>query len=199
MINAYAVGKSVYLRAPTSEDADGRWYEWFSDPDTTQYLGERYWPNTRERQKEFVAGLQRSTGSLVLSVVDKDTEQHIGVCSLGAISWVHRYADIAVVIGETKFQNGQVALEVVSLLLKTAFMRLNLRTVKGGYMASNRLTGSILKIFDFEEIGRYKELCFFKGEYVDLVCAQLTREKWLQRNGEKAPSPDHEIAPADPR
>ena len=185
MTNPYAIGRRVYLRAPTAEDAAGRWHEWFSDPETTQYMSDRYWPNTPERQKEFLDGLQRSQASLVLSILEKDTNELIGVCSLGAINWVHRYADFAVVIGERKYRNGQIALEVVSLLLETAFLRLNLLNVKGGFMESNGLTEAILKIFGFDVIGRFKGLCFHKGTYVDLVCVQLNRETWLRRNRER--------------
>lgn len=185
MNNPYAIGKCIYLRAPTIADVEGLWHEWFSDPETTQYLIDRYWPNTVESQKEFFESIKNSQSRLVLSIVDKETDEHIGVCNLNAINWVHRFADIALVIGSKEYRNGQVALETVSLLLKIAFLRLNLLNVKGGFLASNPLTELIIKIFDFEIAGRYKNLCSYQGDCVDLVQVQLSREKWYDRNPPK--------------
>ncbi len=53
MKNPYSIGKQIYLRAPEREDLEGNWYEWLSDPEITQYLGDRSWPNNKEKQKEF--------------------------------------------------------------------------------------------------------------------------------------------------
>lgn len=185
MNNPYAIGKLIYLRAPTVEDVEGRWYQWFSDPETTQYLNDRFWPNTIKSQKEFFEGIQNSQNRLVLSIIDKKNDEHIGVCNLNSINWVHRYADIALVIGEIKYRNGQIALETFSLLLEIAFLRLNLLNLKGSFLASNPLTELIVKIFGFEIIGKYKNLYYYKGNYVDSVHVQLCREKWLDRNPKK--------------
>lgn len=185
MYNPYSIGKTIYLRAPTLQDAEGRWHEWFSDPETTQYLGDRFWPNTIEGQKEFYQSVNEAKSRLVLSIVDIKTDEHIGVCNLSAINWVHRYADIALVIGEKKYRNGQTAIETVSLLLEIAFLRLNLLNVKGGYLASNPYSSLLVKIFNFEIVGRNKDLIYFKGRYADLIHIQLHRDKWLERNPNK--------------
>ena len=52
---SYAIGKSIYLRAPSADDIEGNWYQWFSDPKVTQYLGDRYWPNSIESQSAFLS------------------------------------------------------------------------------------------------------------------------------------------------
>lgn len=183
MYNPYAVGKRVYLRHPTEEDVQGRWHEWLSDEKTTRWLGARTWPNSREAQQEFYEATKRSRERLVLSIVDIETDQHVGVCSLSGIDWIHRYADLAVVIGEPTFRSGPCVADVMALLLKIAFLRLNLRIVKGGYMSSNLATEAILKVFRFEEVGRYKALYWSDGAHVDSVLVMLDRETWMRRNG----------------
>lgn len=185
MYNPYAVGRAIYLRAPNKADADGAWHTWFSDPETTQYLSDRYWPNTIDLQKDFFDSIQHDKSRLVLSILDKETDIHLGVCSLGSISWVHRYADIALIIGEKQFRNGQVAIEAISLLLEIAFLRLNLRNVKGSYIGSNPATEMLMKLFDFDISGRNIGLLNFRGKYVDSINVQLSRDKWLERNGSK--------------
>lgn len=183
MYNPYAVGSLVYLRHPTLADAEGVWHEWLSDEETTRWLGLRHWPNSVERQREFYESCKRGEERLVLSIIDMETDKHIGVCNLSSINWVHRYCDLAVVIGEQSFRKGPHMLEAVSLLLRIAFLRLNMRIIKSSYAASNEASQAIHDVFRFREVGRLEGLLWDRGRYVDNVIAMLRREDWMRRNG----------------
>lgn len=184
MINPYAAGKKIYLRAPeTSDVMTSSWYTWFSDPEVTKYLGDsRYWPNTREAQIQFYESSKDSTNRLVLLICDKDSDELIGVCNLSEINWVHRHTLVALVIGEEKYRNGSVAMETLSLLLDIAFNRLNLKNVRATHISTNPYTPVLCKLFGFKEVGRYENLLYHFGEYVDLVHHQLSRSDWRDRN-----------------
>jgi len=182
MKNPYAIGKSVYLRAPDPEDINGNWYQWFSDPEVTQYLGDRYWPNTRELQADFFESIKNSRERLVLCICLSETDEHIGVCNLSAINWVHRHADIALIIGEKKYRNGLVAVETMSLLLNIAFNRLNLQNIRASHIATNPSTSVLLKIFGFREAGRLNKFSYFNGDYFDSIFSQISRADWANRN-----------------
>ena len=184
MLNPYAVGKCIYLRAPSSEDAsNSSWYEWFSHPEVTRYLGEsRFWPNSKESQIAFYDSIKNSDDRLVLMICDKESDELIGVCNLSEINWVHRHADLALVIGEEKYRNGTVAIETMSLLLDIAFNRLNLRNLKAGHISTNPMTPILCKLCGFKEVGRFENLAYYYGEYVDTVFYQLSRDAWLVRN-----------------
>jgi RimJ/RimL family protein N-acetyltransferase len=183
MYNPYVVGKYVYLRHPTEEDVYGKWHEWFSDEETTKYLIERFWPNSKEEQYNFYQSIISGKNRLVLSIIEIESDKHIGVCNLSSINWVHRFCDIAIVMGERKYRKGSHAFESLALLLKIAFLRLNLRIVKGGYVASNKATKQLVKIFRFQEIGKFTNLCWINGRYEDLICVMLHRDDWLKRTG----------------
>jgi ribosomal-protein-alanine N-acetyltransferase len=185
MINPYAIGKKVYLRAPVEEDVVGDWYQWLSDPETTAFLGERWWPNTIDSQRSFFNSIKDNKDRLVLAVCDINTDHHIGVCNLSSISWVHRYADVALIIGNKEYRNGVYAIETLSLLLQIAFERLNLLNLKSAHMSSNPYTPLLEKMFGFTEVGRLSEFMSFKGGYVDLVITQLKRHDWEKRNDRK--------------
>jgi ribosomal-protein-alanine N-acetyltransferase len=182
MDNPYAIGRTVYLRAPKAADVGGRWYQWFSDPELTQYLGDRFWPNTAEAQAVFYESTRDSRERLVLAVCASETDEHIGVCSLSSINWVHRHADIAFVIGEKAFRNGAVAVEVMSLLLDIAFNRLNLINLRSVHMSSNPHTPLLERMFGFRVRGRLEQFYFCRGEYADAVYSQLSRADWAERN-----------------
>jgi len=181
MHNPYSIGNSLYLRAPTQEDAEGSWYEWFSDEVTTHFLVDRFWPNTASSQKKFFESLDSDKSKLVLSIVDIETNKHIGICSFSQINWAHQYADFALVIGEKQFRTGQTAIETIDLLLAIGFDRLNLRNIKGSYVSINQLTCEISKLFNFKVVGKNENLLNYAGKYVDLIHIQLNRKQWLRR------------------
>jgi RimJ/RimL family protein N-acetyltransferase len=181
MYNAYMVGKHVYLRHPTEEDALGKWHEWFSDEQTTKYLADRFWPNTKEAQLEFLKSLN-DRSRLALSVVTKEKDKHIGIVSLSSINWVHRYADVAIVIGEKDYHKGAYSMEAFGLILKIAFLRLNLKTVKSAYASSNKASSTLHRIFKFQKVGIYEKLLFVDGHDDGLVVEKLDCETWLKRN-----------------
>ena len=182
MKNPYAVGNTIYLRAPIREDVEGDWYQWFSDPQTTQFLVDRYWPNTVESQIEFYESTKKSKERLVLSVCLIDNDEHVGVCNLSFINWVHRHADVAFVVGNEKHGSGAIGVEIMTLLLEIAFHRLNLVNLRTSHMVTHPYTPLIEKMFGFKQVGRYKEFCLYKGEYVDMIFSQLSRKDWEARN-----------------
>lgn len=184
MKNPYSVGKSIYLRAPERDDLDGKWYEWLSDPEISQYLADRTWPNNKEKQKDFFESFNNKSFSerLVLAICLKENNKHIGICNLSSINYIHRYADIAFIVGDKKYRNGQIAIETLSLLIEIAFKRLNLLNLKSVHMSSNPHTPLLEKLFGFKEIGKYEKLYNYKGEYVDCIHSQLSRKDWENRN-----------------
>jgi len=182
MINPYEKGKTIYLRTPSKDDISKSWYQWFSDSETTEFLADRWWPNSVEAQESFYEHMITNKSSLVLSVCDIKTDAHIGVCSLGSINWVHRNADIALVIGDKKFKNGMVAVETMSLLIKIAFKRLNLLNLRSVYVESHPHTPNLMKLFKFKKVGILKEYFFHNKEYVDMIIAQLQRTDWHKIN-----------------
>ena len=185
MYNPYRTGKFIYLRHPTEEDARGKWHEWFSDEETTKYLSDRFWPNSKEAQVEFYYSLLKNRNCIVLSVVKKIKDEHIGVVSLNKINWIHRYADISIVIGEKEYRTSPYATEAFALLIKIAFLQLNLLNLKSAYAKSNKGSEALHKLFKFKKVGNYQKLLCIDGKYDDLVLETLDRESWIKRNSLK--------------
>jgi RimJ/RimL family protein N-acetyltransferase len=182
MYNPYMIGKFIYLRHPTEDDVHGKWHEWMSDPETGKYLGDQNWPNSKENQIEFYKSVLSDRSRMVLSIIDIHTDKHIGVCNLSSINWVHRYCDEALIIGEKEYRKGSIAFEANSLLLKIAFLRLNLRIVKGNCAESNQFSRQLLKVLGFEELGKIEKLVWIDGKYENAIYVVLYRDVWMKRN-----------------
>jgi RimJ/RimL family protein N-acetyltransferase len=180
--NPYMVSKQIYLRHPTEEDVQGSWHEWFSDEEITKFMGDRSWPNSKEAQLEFYKSLIDSRDRLALSIVAKSNDKHIGVISLSGINWVHRYADIALAIGERECRKGPLAAEAFALMLRAAFLRLNLLNVKSSYCSSNINSEALHRLFKFKRVGKYENLLSIDGQFENVIIEILDRESWLKRN-----------------
>lgn len=178
MINPYIAGEHVYLRHPTEEDVSGRWYEWFSDEETTKYLVDRYWPNSIEAQLELFKSLTRDNNRLVLSIVDRSKDVHIGVLGLSSINWIHRYAEGSIIIGEDSYRKMPYTTETTDLMHKITFLRLNLLNLKSAYASSNEGAEALQQLFKYTKVGVYKKLLLIDGHADDLIVGVLNRGSW---------------------
>lgn len=181
MKNPYEIGESIYLRSLEAEDIEGPWYEWFSDYELTKFLGDRFLPNSKKKQADFFNSINDHS-SIIFAIIDKETDKHIGVCSLSGVNWFHRYSDIALIMGSKEPQHKVVAIEAMRLLLNIAFVRLKLLNLRASYAVTNLPSATLLSLFRFEKVGLYKNLCYFDGKYTDVGLSQLTRSDWLVRN-----------------
>ncbi len=186
MYNPYSAGEIVYLRHPTIEDVEGSWHEWLSDEELTRWFAERNFPNSKEAQLEFFKSNSNPNLSnrILLSIVDKEKDIHIGVCSLSRINWVHRSCDLAFIIGNKDYQKGPFMMESFTLLIRIAFLRLNLRIIKSHYSLDNKHSVLIHKLFKFVEVGSIPNYYYDPktGSYTDELISILNRENWMKEN-----------------
>jgi RimJ/RimL family protein N-acetyltransferase len=178
MINPYAIGKLCYLRIPEESDADSGWYEWFSDPEVTKYLTDRYWPNSKEAQLDFVKKLAYDKSRLVLLVCNLKTDSPIGVVSLGQVNLVHRYAGFSFVVPPSINSDSRVTFEASALLLNLAFYKLNLLNIKTFTVSDNHASINMQKLLGFEPIGEFSNIYNIGGKLTNEICMQLKIENW---------------------
>ena len=74
MKNSFAMGNKIYLRPASLSDAKGNWYKWLNDRETTKYLTERFWPNTKELQIQFVKSSVSEKNRLIFSICLKNND-----------------------------------------------------------------------------------------------------------------------------
>ena len=180
MKNSFATGNKIYLRPASLSDAKGNWYKWMNDRETTKYLAERFWPNTKKLQVQFVKNNLSAENRLIFSICLKKNDKHIGQCALSYINWVHRYADLSLLIGEKKYRKGNIALESLNLLLGIAFERFNLLHVKS--CETNPVLDKFHIFLGFKKVGAFKNLLFIDNKYSDIKLYCLSRKDWLLKN-----------------
>lgn len=174
------MGSKIYLRPASVKDAKGDWYKWLNDREVSRFLIDRFWPNTKEKQLDFVKNSLRSNNDrLIFSICLKKNDKHIGQCSLSSINWVHRYADIAILIGEKRFRKSLISLEAYRLLLEIAFDRFNLNNIKSAMV--NPGVEKIHQLLGFKLVGTYKDFLLIDNKKCSIKLYSMNKLTWNKK------------------
>jgi RimJ/RimL family protein N-acetyltransferase len=139
-----------------------------NDPEVTRYMGWRAFPSTRQAILEYVQR-PRANESLFLAVVEKHSNRHIGNLHLGPIDWVHRRAELAMMLGEKDAWGKGYMTEAFELIIDHAFNVLNLHKLKAGTEVENRGAVRLFQKTRWIEEGRLRCETFREGAWRDLI------------------------------
>ena len=162
-------GDRIYLREVRVSDVNENYYRWMNDPEVTKYTESRFYPASKEALEEYVKEKQKDKDSIFLAIIFKEDHQHIGNIKLGPINWIHRLADIGIIIGEKSYWGKGYASEAISLLAEYAFRILNLHKLTAGCYEQNQGAVKAFQQAGFEIEGIRKKHGFLKGEYADSI------------------------------
>lgn len=173
-------GKRICLREVRPSDVNERYYRWMNDPEITRFLESRFAPNAIENLRDYVAGKLEDRDNIFLAIVLKEEDRHIGNIKLGPIQWIHRLADIGLLIGEKDCWGKGYATEAIQLVSHYAFNVLNLHKVAAGCYGPNEGSARAFRKAGFVVEGVRKEQFYANGSYVDDILLGLIRPDWNQ-------------------
>jgi len=169
-------GERIYLREIRPDDVNDNYHRWMNDPEVTRYLVSRFLPNDMDSLREYVHQKLKDRNNVFLAVVRRDTDQHIGNIKLGPIEWIHRLADVGVLIGDKDCWGQGYATEAIGLVVGLAFRELNLHKLTAGYYLANKRSEKAFRNNGFIVEGVRVKHRFCEGTYVDTVIIGLLNE-----------------------
>ena len=169
MRTAFKTGKHIYLREVRLSDVNENYYCWMNDPEVTNYTESRFYPVSKEALEEYVKEKQKGNDNIFLAIIYKENQKHIGNIKLGPINWIHRLADIGIIIGEKDYWGKGCATEAIRLISNYAFNTLNLHKLTAGCYKGNAASGKAFEKAGFIEEGMRKAHLFNDGKYQDLL------------------------------
>ena len=178
---AYIVGKSICLRPLCKKDINKRYLSWLNDTEVTRWSVAGTFPYTRKDLEYFYERMRSSKNDIILAVIAKQKNVHIGNVKLGNINWVHRFADFGIIIGEKKYWGKGYGQEACNLLLEYAFNRLNLNKIVLGVYGNHKAAIKVYQKVGFKIEGRLEKMLHLRGAYVDRIIMGLLRENYTKR------------------
>jgi RimJ/RimL family protein N-acetyltransferase len=169
MYHPFLIGELVYLRGLEEQDLDGPYFQWFNDQENDVFTSHAMFPNTPEKMRSFFDNVKQYRNDIVLAIVEKNTDRHIGNVALHKINWINRNAEFAIIIGDKKAQSKGFATEAGRLMIKYAFEKLNLHRLGLGVHEDNKAAIRVYEKLGFEVEGRFKDHFLRNGKYSDTI------------------------------
>ncbi len=164
---------NIKLKLLTPDDVTPEYLEWLSDPDINQYLESRWSSYTLEDLRNYVKSVNNSNNFL-FGIFLQDSK-HIGNVKLGNINWIHRYADIGIIIGDKSCWGKGYGTKAIELATEYAFTELNLKHIMAGIYANNIASYKAFLKAGYREVGRFTQRRFYKGNYVDEIIMEKVK------------------------
>jgi RimJ/RimL family protein N-acetyltransferase len=133
--NPFIVGERIYLR-PLEPAQDNHLYAtWLNDQDIRRYFS--VYPTSDTRGKERIDNLYKSFGHIIFGVVQKSDNRLIGLVGLKDINMLNQTAEFYVIVGDRSIWGKGYGTEATKLMLRYAFLELNLNRVQTQDMEEN--------------------------------------------------------------
>ncbi len=167
------------LRAITRTDLP-LFVAWMNDPEVHQYIT-TIWPLSIEDEEEWFTRqrqLPLEQRPLTFEVREGDDWRPIGNMALIHIAWRHRWAELAVAIGEKAYWGQGYGTEALQALVGIAFEILNLQRVQLEVYDFNRRAQRAYEKVGFRLEGRRRRAIYYRGAYHDSLMMAVLREEW---------------------
>lgn len=171
-------GERMYLRALEPKDAEGPYPWWLNDPEVCLFNSHGRWPYSPAKAVEYINAVAESRSELVLAMVLREGDRHIGNISLQNIDWIDRSAEFAILLGDRDAWGNGYSKEASFLICRHGFQELNLWRIYCGTSIKNIAMQHLAAYLGMEMEGRRRQAIFKHGEYCDIVEYGVLREEF---------------------
>jgi diamine N-acetyltransferase len=179
-------GRKIKLVAVSTEYL--HYYKrWINDPEVADFLGTVGFPFNLKEERQWVEKNIASNDSAAHFTILTKKGKPIGNISLMEIEYVHRNAQLGIMIGEKAYWNRGYGTDAIEALLGFAFETLGLHKVELRLNVSNKRALTCYKNCGFKLEGRKREQTFHRGEYCDELIMSTLKSEWERSKKKRKP------------
>jgi RimJ/RimL family protein N-acetyltransferase len=184
-MNDIFTGNLVRLSAYDPEELSKALPRWYRNSEYSRLLSSSLMPMPSPRsavrwiEKEV---LEFSPASYFFSIRTLTDDRLIGDLALDVIDWSGRDAFVGLGIGETGYWSKGYGTDVMNILLRFAFMEINLRRVTLTVFEYNPRAIRSYEKAGFQHEGRERQVLNREGRRWDILFMGILREEWMERN-----------------
>lgn len=172
-------GERVALTPLGRADASPDYLAWLNDQEVLRYRAPKAFPTTMRELEAWIDALPER-GDLVLAIRPRDDDRHIGNIALNSIQWVHRSAELSVMIGAKDVWGEGYGGEAIALLTDHAFDRMGLHRVWAE--SPNPAFNTAVARLGWIEEGAKRDAFLLDGSFVDIACWSILDNEWRDRS-----------------
>ncbi|MBL8022469.1 MAG: GNAT family N-acetyltransferase [Leptospirales bacterium] len=177
----FLTGERLILRILDVSDCEGSYPEWLNDPEVSKFNSHHVLPYDREAAKDYVAGLRNRRDALVLAIVSRSDNVHIGNIALDRINLLHGTAELTIMIGSKPHWNKGLSKEAASLLCRHGFESLNLHRIECATRADNQGMRKLAEYLGMRQEGNRRQAVLKEGTRHDLVEYGVLRDEFYAK------------------
>jgi ribosomal-protein-alanine N-acetyltransferase len=160
-------GNGIFLRELRFSDLTGPWYSWLNDSEVTIFQNKGIFPNSIEKQTQYFESLINNNHDIVLAIIEEESNKHIGCVGLHKIDWVHRSAELGIVIGDREVWGKKYGKQAWNLIAEYAFNKLNLHRIFAIIIEGNIASQKSAEAAGFIQEGKLRDYLFKDGKYLN--------------------------------
>ena len=178
MKKEFLSGTTIYLRAIEVSDLNENYRGWFNDEQVCQFNSHHRFPYYKQNLEDYFQNVIKGKNNLVLAIIDKTSDKHIGNIALQNINLIDRSAELAVIIGDKDYWKRGIGKEACRLLLNHGFKSLNLGRIYCGTSKENVGMQELAKKLGFKKEGVARAAIFKNGKYFDVFNYGLLKDEY---------------------
>ena len=170
-------GERCYL-SPIDPDDAPAFAAWVNDPEVTAgvQLTRRVINAARERD----ALAEMAARPYHFAIVAQEGDALLGICGIDEVSAVDRTGEIGIMIGDKRFWDRGFGAEAVRLLLRFAFLTLNLNNIRLTAHSFNKRAIRCYEKVGFEQCGYWPDSWYHDGALHGTVTMYLLRSDFAE-------------------
>ena len=151
---------------------------WFSDPEVRKFLMLNRPISMAEEERWFES--QLTDPSTELFAIETAEGVHIGNIGLHNIDWLHRRAELGIVIGEREFWSQGYGSDAIRTLLAFAFREMNLHRIRLRVFEDNTRAMKAYEKCGFQREGCLRQAVYRQGRYCDEFIMGILSHEFAQ-------------------
>jgi ribosomal-protein-alanine N-acetyltransferase len=163
------------LRGLEPFDATEEYLRWLNDPEVLRYRGPKAFPTTMAGLVRYLERIDER-GDLMLAICLKESGRHIGNITLNSILWVHRSAELSMMIGARDQWGKKYAKEAIHGVCCHGFGNMGLRRIWAE--SPNPAFNAAVRAVGFTHEGTKRKAFLLDGQSVDIGCWGLLKEEF---------------------
>ena len=181
MKTKFLKSEHIFLKPLSINDDLCEYESWLNDQETTRFMGSGKFPISSDSLKDYITRMNNSTNDFLLGIFLCENKKHIGNLTLEHIDWIHRKAELGLVIGDKDCLGKGYAREIVNLMLEHCFERLNLNKITAGMVSINLASKKLFENCGFVLEGTMKNEFFLDDNYYDIYRYGILRETHIKK------------------